>query len=88
MIGAGKCYFYKVVARYLDPECFSPMAKVKYSDEFFVRACNSMNLEENASGRLVIYPNPTKDLVKLSMSGSQLSEVKIYSMMGMLIGKL
>lgn len=85
VVGAGKCYFYKVVAKYLDPECFSPPAKAKYNDEFFVRACNTTNLEENVSGQVLVYPNPVKDIVKLSAVSGHLSVVKIYNMMGILM---
>lgn len=86
-VGTDKCYYYKIIAKYRDPECYSPPAKAKYSDDFFVVACNSTNVEENASHDFVAYPNPAKDIVKLSAISGQLSVVKIYNMMGMLIEK-
>lgn len=87
-VGTDKCYFYRVVAKYLEPECYSPPAKAKYSDEYFVKACNSTDIVEADFRRAMIYPNPAKDFVKLSVVSCQLSVVKIYNVMGILVDEI
>ena len=66
VIGVDKCYYYRVMAKYAETECYSPPAKAKYSDEFFVKICNSTDVEEDISHKVMIYPNPTRDFIKLS----------------------
>ena len=87
-IDADKCYYYRVVAKYAETECYSSPAKAKHSDEFFVKVCNSTDVEENESHNILIYPNPAKDVVKLSSVESRLTDVRIYNCLGMLIDEI
>ena len=87
-IGAGKCYFYRVIAKYTEPECYSPPAKAKYNDEYFVMVCNSTDVADNTIQNVEIYPNPAKDVVKLSAVSGQHSVVMIYNIMGILIEEI
>ena len=87
-IGAGKCYFYRVIAKYTEPECYSPPAKAKYNDEYFVMVCNSTDVADNTIQNVEIYPNPAKDVVKVSTVNSQRSTVKVYNYWGILVEEI
>lgn len=88
VIGVDKCYYYRVMAKYAETECYSPPAKAKYNDDYFVKVCNSTDVDENKSHQVRIYPNPTREFIKLSAVGHQLSSVRIYNCLGMLIDEI
>lgn len=47
-----------------------------------------LNINENASGNISIYPNPAKDVIKLSAISCQPSVVRIYNCLGMLVEEI
>ena len=47
-----------------------------------------LNINENASENISIYPNPAKDVVKLSAISCQSSVVRIYNCLGMLVEEI
>jgi hypothetical protein len=49
---------------------------------------NWVNINESKEMSLSIYPNPAKDFVKLSVVSGQLSVVKIYNCLGMIIDEI
>ena len=46
------------------------------------------NVEEILRDNINIYPNPARDFVKLSAIGSQLSAVKVYNCLGMMVEEI
>ncbi|MBR6775307.1 MAG: T9SS type A sorting domain-containing protein, partial [Bacteroidales bacterium] len=77
-----------VIAKYTEPECYSPPAKAKYNDEYFVMVCNSTDVADNTIQNVEIYPNPAKDVVKVSTVNSQRSTVKVYNYLGILVEEI
>ena len=53
-----------------------------------VKYTGDLNLNENNLTSVEIYPNPANDFVKISSNGCQLSVVKIYNMLGMMIDEI
>lgn len=51
-------------------------------------AAHGLSLTENDDTDITIYPNPAKDVVKLSSIGYQLSTVRIYNSVGMMIEEI
>ena len=49
---------------------------------------NDVAVEENEINEVTVYPNPAKDFVKLSAVGVQLSAVKVYNCLGMMIEEI
>ena len=50
---------------------------------------NNVNIAENeATAEISIYPNPAKDFVKLTAQGSQLTAVKVYNCLGMMVEEI
>jgi hypothetical protein len=49
---------------------------------------NGDAISENTDNDISIYPNPAKDFVKLSAVGIQLSAVKVYNCLGMMIEEI
>ncbi len=49
---------------------------------------NNVAVEENVINEVTVYPNPAKDFVKLSAVGVQLSAVKVYNCLGMMIEEI
>lgn len=49
---------------------------------------NGDAISENTDNDISIYPNPAKDFVKLSAVGVQLSAVKVYNCLGMMIEEI
>ena len=47
-----------------------------------------LDINESASDNISIYPNPAKDVVKLSANSHQLSAVRIYNCLGMLVDEI
>ena len=47
-----------------------------------------LNINENASENISIYPNPAKDVIKLSAISCQPSVVRIYNCLGMLVEEI
>ncbi|MBO5811155.1 MAG: T9SS type A sorting domain-containing protein [Bacteroidales bacterium] len=46
------------------------------------------NVEEIIADNINIYPNPTKDFVKLNAHGTQLKTIKVYNCLGMMIEEI
>ena len=53
-----------------------------------VKYTGDLNLDENNLTSVEIYPNPAHDFVKISSNGCQLTVVKIYNMLGMMIDEM
>ncbi len=49
---------------------------------------NGINVIETEESCFSIYPNPAKDIVKISSVGSQSSVVRIYNVMGMMVDEI
>ena len=49
---------------------------------------NTLNVDEITDNEIVIYPNPAQNIVKLSAVSGQMSEVKIYNILGMLVEEI
>ncbi len=47
-----------------------------------------LNISENINDNIIIYPNPAKDVVKLSAVSGQLSVVRIYNVTGMMVDEI
>ena len=47
-----------------------------------------LNINENTDVSINIYPNPAKDLVKLSVVSGQQSTVRIYNVLGMMVDEI
>ena len=47
-----------------------------------------VDIEEVEETEINVYPNPAKDVVKLSVVNGQLSVLKIYNMLGMLVDEI
>lgn len=82
-------YYYQVTAVYIvdGEECESAPANAAGEDvDYVVVAVTS--IDENEANGFVVYPNPARDIVKLSSINGQLSTVKIYNTVGMLIDEI
>ena len=78
---AGNWYYYKVVAYYVDNDCYSVPAKALYGDEYFVKIFYSPeSIDENMAQNVEIYPNPANDL--LTIKAENVSNVMIYNAVG------
>lgn len=53
-----------------------------------VIAAHGLSLTENEDADIAIYPNPAKDNIRLSAIGSQMSSVRIYNSVGMMIEEI
>ena len=53
-----------------------------------VKYNGNLNLNENNFTSVEIYPNPANNFVKVSSNGCQLTVVKIYNMLGMMIDEI
>lgn len=71
-------YVVEVVALYDDK---SSVGIVKTIDA-------ELNINENTDVNINIYPNPAKDLVKLSVVSGQQSTVRIYNVLGMMVDEI
>ena len=71
-------YVVEVVALYDDK---SSVGVVKTIDA-------ELNISENTDVSINIYPNPAKDLVKLSVVSGQQSAVRIYNVLGMMVDEI
>ena len=49
---------------------------------------NTLNVDEITDNEIVIYPNPAQNIVKLSAVSGQMSEAKIYNILGMLVEEI
>ena len=67
----------EVVAIYANGMTSVPVAKVIVNDW--------VGMKEVEETRFNIYPNPAKDFVKLSAAGCQISSVKVYNCLGVLV---
>ncbi|MBQ8222001.1 MAG: choice-of-anchor J domain-containing protein [Bacteroidales bacterium] len=82
-------YYYQVTAVYTvdGEECESAPADAYNGDGNYVMV-EVTSIDENGIEGLMVYPNPAKDFVKISSLSSQLSVVKIYNTLGMLIDEI
>ncbi|MBQ8760926.1 MAG: choice-of-anchor J domain-containing protein [Bacteroidales bacterium] len=82
-------YYYQVTAVYTvdGEECESAPANAAGEEVDYV-VVTVTSIDENGANALVVYPNPAKDLVKLSSINGQLTAVKIYNTVGMLIDEI
>ena len=71
-------YVVEVVALYDDK---SSVGVVKTIDA-------ELNINENTDVSINIYPNPAKDLIKLSVVSGQQSTVRIYNVLGMMVDEI
>ena len=71
-------YVVEVVALYDDK---SSVGVVKTIDA-------ELNISEDTDVNITIYPNPAKDLVKLSVVSGQQSAVRIYNVLGMMVDEI
>ncbi len=71
-------YVVEVVALYDDK---SSVGIVKTIDA-------ELNISEDTDVNITIYPNPAKDLVKLSVVSGQQSAVRIYNVLGMMVNEI
>ena len=53
-----------------------------------VIATHGMSVTENEDCNIAIYPNPARDFVKLSANSYQLSTVRVYNCLGMLVEEI
>ena len=64
----------------------------KYDDKLSVGIIGMIDFvvgtEENEIENISIYPNPSKDFVKLTAQGSQLTAVKVYNCLGMMVEEI
>ena len=64
----------------------------KYGDKTSIGVIDiidfEVSIEENKTESIKIYPNPAKDIVKLSAVSGQLSVVKIYNCLGMIVEEI
>lgn len=78
----GTYYFYRVVAFYQDIDCYSAPAKARFGNEFFVRVLydGTVGVEENASGNVNVYPNPTNS--SFTVEAENIQHVMVYNTLG------
>ncbi len=75
----GKQHIFEVVALYEDGKTSVGVAK---------SANDTINVTEISKTKSYVYPNPAKDIVKISSVGSQSSVVRIYNVMGMMVDEI
>lgn len=82
-------YYYKVTAVYTvdGEECESEPANAYGDDDTFI-VVEVTSIDENGVSGMMIYPNPAKDFVKISTLSSQLSAVRIYNCLGMMVEEI
>ena len=82
-------YYYQVTAVYTidGEECESSPANAYETDDNYV-VVEVTSIDENGVNGTMIYPNPAKDFVKLSVLSGQLSVVRIYNCLGMLVEEI
>jgi hypothetical protein len=68
----------EVVARYEDKESVGIIDLIEFE----------VSIEENETENIKVYPNPAEDFVELSALSGQLSAVKIYNCLGMMVEKI
>ena len=68
----------EVVARYEDKESVGIIDLIEFE----------VSIEENETENIKVYPNPAEDFVELSVLSGQLSAVKIYNCLGMMVEKI
>ena len=77
----GKYYYYKLVACYQNPECYSIPAKARYGYDYFVRFLYDPDgIYESATQTVELYPNPAKDV--LTIKADNLTNVVVYNSIG------
>lgn len=82
-------YYYQVKAVYIKDgeECESEAANAYDSDQDYI-IIEVSSIDENNINGLMVYPNPANDFVRLSAISGQLSVVKVYNTMGMLVDEI
>jgi hypothetical protein len=64
----------------------------KYGDKTSIGVIDiidfTVNIDENEVNDFNIYPNPARDIVKLSAVSGQLSVIKIYNCLGMIVEEI
>ena len=75
----GKQHIFEVVALYEDGKTSVGVAK---------SANDTINVTEISKTKSYVYPNPAKDIVKISSVGSQSSVIRIYNVMGMMVDEI
>ena len=80
----GNWYSYRVVAYYQGIDCYAAPIKAKYGNEYFVKVYYSTTgVNENADGKVNLYPNPTKE--SFTIEGEGLQSVMVYNTVGQLV---
>ena len=82
-------YYYQVKAVYVKDgeECESEAANAYGSNEDYV-IVEVNSIDENGANGLMVYPNPARDFVKLSSLSGQLSVVRVYNTLGMMVEEI
>ena len=80
----GQDYYYKLMAYYMDLDCFSAPANIIYKPNEFELHFRfyPVGVEETQSS-FTIVPNPTKDAV--TITGRDLNEVSLYNLVGQMV---
>lgn len=83
-------YYYKVTAVYIvdGEECESEGANAFGNENQRFVIVDVTSISENGVEGMMIYPNPAKDFVKVSAISGQLSVVRIYNYLGILIDEI
>lgn len=80
----GVWYYYRVVAYYQDIECYSAPAKCMYGNEYFVKVMGgTVGVDENATGDVNVYPNPTNS--SFTVEAESIQKVMVYNTIGQLV---
>lgn len=82
-------FYYQVKAVYIKDgeECESEAANAYGSNEDYV-IVEVNSIDENGANGLMVYPNPARDFVKLSALNGQLSVVRVYNTLGMMVEEI
>ena len=80
----GVWYYYRVVAYYEDIECYSAPAKCMYGNEYYVKVMGgTVGVDENATGDVNVYPNPTNS--SFTVEAESIQQVMVYNTIGQLV---
>ena len=81
----GNWYYYKVVAVYNSGDCLSAPAKAVEGNQYYVKVyyTTSVNVEENLSSKVNLYPNPTKD--SFTVEAENIQYVMVYNTVGQMM---
>ena len=77
-------YYYKLVARYEDLDCYSsPAAYIHNPNQYFLHFYYSITQIEEAQQAIKVYPNPTDGVLKVE--AASLTQVTVYNLLGQVV---